>query len=453
MRRLAAIATVLWGAAACGQWQRVGSGPKPQPGAGVPALFDATALYRAMGLVVSGPPLPFVASLRHLGDATPDSTLVLFGLSLTNHALSFQRDRNEFVAQYRVEVDFRTDSATVRRLASDQSVRVRTFQETLRADESVIFQEFVGVPPGSYRVSVVVRDRNAAGTARQESVDTVPRFTGRTLTAPIPVYEGTGRASPSALPKLLVNPRATLPYGADSLRFYVEGYGFKHGSRVAAWVTDQGGRETWRDTLALAGTETLATARIVLPPAELTVGRAELALHPVDGAPGDETHTPFLVSFSDQWAITNFDEMISLLRYFDRQDWVTKLRQASPADRPSVWREFFKATDPVAITPENEALDEYFKRIQVANQRFREGADLGWLTDRGEVFITLGEPDEIYDFSTDIARTGARGFRWTYNSLRSTLFFIDQSGFGRFRLTPQSRAEFQRALARVRRSQ
>src|SRR2546425_9774846 len=238
-----------------------------------------------MGLVAAGPPLPFVASLRHLGDATPDSTLVLFGLSLTNHALSFQRDRNEFVAQYRVEVDFRTDRGTVRRLASDQSVRVRTFQETWRADEGVIFQEFVGVPPGSYRVSVVVRDRNAAGTARQESVDTVPRFTGRTLTAPIPVYEGTGRASPSALPKLLVNPRATLPYGADSLRFYVEGYGFKHGSRVAAWVTDQGGRETWRDTRALAGAATPATARNLLPPAGPPGGPPGLAPPPAARAP------------------------------------------------------------------------------------------------------------------------------------------------------------------------
>src|SRR5207244_9548807 len=39
--------------------------------------------------------------------------------------------------------------------------------------------------------------------------------------------------------------------------------------------------------------------------------------------------------------------------------------------RPAVWREFYKATDPVESTPENEALDGYFRRIQIANQRFR----------------------------------------------------------------------------------
>jgi len=37
--------------------------------------------------------------------------------------------------------------------------------------------------------------------------------------------------------------------------------------------------------------------------------------------------------------------------------------------------------------------------------------------------------------------------------LRLTLFFQDQTGFGRFRLTPMSRAEYQRVLSRVRRAQ
>ena len=190
-------------------------------------------------------------------------------------------------------------------------------------------------------------------------------------------------------------------------------------------------------------------------PGNLPVGEGSLevaALVPGSGAPPPQ-RAPFVVSFSDQWAITNFDEMISLLRYFDRQDWVDSLRKASVADRPSVWRRFYKATDPVPMTPENEALDQYFRRVQTANQRFQESGDPGWLTDRGEVFITLGEPDDVFDFSSDVSRSGVRGVRWTYSSLRLTLFFQDQTGFGRFRLTPMSRAEYQRVLARVRRGQ
>src|SRR5207245_562904 len=211
--------------------------------------------------------------------------------------------------------------------------------------------------------------------------------------------------------------------------------------------------EAAHSTGSLTGDERCGAAELAFAPGNLPVGEGSLevaALVPGSGAPPPQ-RAPFVVSFSDQWAITNFDEMISLLRYFDRQDWVDSLRKASVADRPSVWRRFYKATDPVPMTPENEALDQYFRRVQTANQRFQESGDPGWLTDRGEVFITLGEPDDVFDFSSDVSRSGVRGVRWTYSSLRLTLFFQDQTGFGRFRLTPMSRAEYQRVLARVRR--
>jgi hypothetical protein len=46
-----------------------------------------------------------------------------------------------------------------------------------------------------------------------------------------------------------------------------------------------------------------------------------------------------------------------------------------------------------------------------------------------------------------VDRSGLRVLRWTYTQERLVLFFEDQNGFGRFRLTPSSRAEYQRVLA------
>jgi GWxTD domain-containing protein len=181
------------------------------------------------------------------------------------------------------------------------------------------------------------------------------------------------------------------------------------------------------------------------------VGAAELEALP--GGGGDTTRTRFLVSFSNQWVITNFDEMMSLLRYFDRQDWVDSLRRAAPERRPDVWRAFWKATDPVTLTPENEALDDYFRRVQQANIRFQDEGGPGWLTERGEVFISLGEPDETIDLSSGgLDRNGVRVLKWTYAAARLVLYFQDQTGFSRYRLTPTSRADYQRALMRLRQS-
>jgi len=439
----------------CGSWQRVGS-PERVPGAGttLPRLFDASSVYRSMGFLVGGAALPFVASVRYLGGPTPDSTLALFSVSLTNNSLTFQRRGNEFVAEYRIEAAFRTDSGSavpVRQLGRDEQIRVRSFQETLRTDESVIFQQFVTLPPGKYRVFVMVRDRNGPAFARAERVDTAPRFAagGTTLAQPLAVYSTEGRAQRSELPKLLANPRSTLPYGGDSIRFYVESYDQAE-SRIIARFVDAGDRELWRDTLRLKGGADVATTTLVLAPSKLPVGQADLETF----APGgrDTMRAHFLVSFSNQWVITNFDEMVSLLRYFDRQDWVDSLRRAPQEQRPDMWHQFWGATDPVPITPENEALDEYFRQVQQANIRFQDEGQPGWMTDRGEVFITLGEADEILDMSSGLDRSGLRAIRWTYTNLRLVLYFQDQTGFGRFRLTPTSRAEYQRVLGRVRRS-
>ena len=451
IRRAAAVAALVFVGNGCGPWQRVGSSDAPAPGTTMPRLFDATSTYRSMGFLATAGPLPFVASIRYLRGPTPDSTLALFSLSLANSAITFQRAGTEFVAEYRVEALFRVDSGLVplRRVARDEQVRVRRFQETLRADESVIFQQFVTLPPGPFTVSVMVRDRNGPAFARSERVDTAPNLWRRPgLTRPIPIYEGTGRTETTTLPALLANPRATLPYGTDTLRFYVEGYGLA--GRIVARVVDGADHELWRDTVTLRGDNALAAATIKVAPERLPVGQAEIETVPAGG--GDTTRTRILISFSNQWVITNFDEMVSLLRYFDGQIWVDSLRKAAPERRSAVWQEFWKASDPVEITPENEALDDYFRRVRLANARFSDEGEPGWLTDRGEVFITIGEPDEVFDMSNGMDRSGLRAIRWTYTNLRLVLYFQDQSGFNHFRLTPTSRAEYMRVLSRVRRS-
>ena len=66
------VAFLLCGAAGCSSAPRSTAGPRPDPGA-VATLFDAGSVYGSMGLLVGGPSLPFVATLRYFADAVPDS--------------------------------------------------------------------------------------------------------------------------------------------------------------------------------------------------------------------------------------------------------------------------------------------------------------------------------------------------------------------------------------------
>jgi GWxTD domain-containing protein len=166
------------------------------------------------------------------------------------------------------------------------------------------------------------------------------------------------------------------------------------------------------------------------------------------GTANREKENHALVSFSGNWVVTNFDDLLALLVYFGEDSRLATMRDASPEARLDLWRDFFKATDPIQTTPENEALDAYFARLAIANQQFRDEGIPGWRTDRGEVFVVLGMPDEVYNAT---ATQQGRYLHWTYHGLRVRLTFEDPTGFGRYRLTPDSRGEFERVRMRVER--
>src|SRR5207302_9442472 len=138
------------------------------------------------------------------------------GLCHSDLVLTLQRDGNVLTSLYHVEIIFRAGTGGVRQFARDETVRVQSLQEMQRGEESVIYQQFIGVPPGIYKVMVTVRDRSGPAASHQDRTDTVPRFAGQGTSAPLAVYRAPGRTRASDVPKLLVNPRATVAYGADT---------------------------------------------------------------------------------------------------------------------------------------------------------------------------------------------------------------------------------------------
>jgi hypothetical protein len=94
-------------------------------------------------------------------------------------------------------------------------------------------------------------------------------------------------------------------------------------------------------------------------------------------------------------------------------------------------------------------LRDYFGRIAQANAQFREEGSHGWMTDRGRVFVTLGRPDQI--FEPNVADLSQRGRTqiWDYREHRLQLLFHDQTGFGRWRMTPSSELEFEGVMRRI----
>jgi GWxTD domain-containing protein len=168
--------------------------------------------------------------------------------------------------------------------------------------------------------------------------------------------------------------------------------------------------------------------------------------HP--GSP-DTLRIPIFVAFGEELPVATFTQMLDYLRYYVSAQRLQAMRDAAPEARAGLWAAFLRDTDPVPQTPSHEGLRDYFSRIAQANIRFREEGSAGWLTDRGRVAVALGQPDQIFD--SPIGDIGQRGRRlvWEYRDHRLHVEFVDQTGFGRWRMTLASESEFEAVVRRV----
>ncbi len=92
--------------------------------------------------------------------------------------------------------------------------------------------------------------------------------------------------------------------------------------------------------------------------------------------------------------------------------------------------DFWRKRDRTPDTPRNEYMQEYFKRLDYVNKRFRTKTKEGYLTDRGRVYLLYGEPDEIdrYPYTLNTKPYEL----WYYHSIEGGVVFVfgDLTGVG-----------------------
>jgi GWxTD domain-containing protein len=236
-------------------------------------------------------------------------------------------------------------------------------------------------------------------------------------------------------------------FGVDSmLPVYLEASGPEAPERVSARIIGEGNQTLWESSIELPRRGDVRSVTIALPVAKMGVGLSTLAVTGIGTR--DTVQTRLMVSLGDDLPIASFQEMLGYLRYYTTPERLKVLRDAAPDQRAALWADFLRSTDPLPGTPEHEGLRDYFQRIRVANQRFRDDAQVGWMSDRGAAYLGLGDPDNVYDQGFNDGSMRARQQIWEYREYRLQLVFQDQTGFGRWRLPPNQMADLQNAIRR-----
>jgi GWxTD domain-containing protein len=142
-------------------------------------------------------------------------------------------------------------------------------------------------------------------------------------------------------------------------------------------------------------------------------------------------------TFYSRWVglpatVDNIDGAIDQLIYIANPDEIDHMEDGKDEEEKSKrFLEYWKSKDPSPGNDENEVFQEYFGRVNFANEQFSHYRE-GWQTDRGMVFIILGPPNNVdrHPFEYD-----SKPYEiWEYYEINRSFTFLDETGFGDYRL-------------------
>ena len=141
--------------------------------------------------------------------------------------------------------------------------------------------------------------------------------------------------------------------------------------------------------------------------------------------------------FQIEWSIlsflkTDYLKAVEQLRYIASPEEMDELKKAKGEERLKKWTEFWKSKDPTPDTPENELMNEYFRRIKYANLNFSVSNKKGHLTDMGRVYVIYGHPDEVERYPFEMDKKPS--VTWYYYKNNIEVLFVDETGTGEYEL-------------------
>ena len=129
--------------------------------------------------------------------------------------------------------------------------------------------------------------------------------------------------------------------------------------------------------------------------------------------------------------VEDLDVAIEQIRYIASSKTYRKMVKAKSEKKERLFREFWDSKDPSPGTSKNELMNEYYMRINLANEKFGSFQD-GWKTSMGMIYVLFGMPDDIQ--YTPYGLDGRAYQRWHYYKVSRSFLFVDRNGFGDYEL-------------------
>ena len=321
-----------------------------------------------------------------------------------------------------------------------EKIDAHDFDQTISKNNyNLSFKSFYLIP-GKYFIRTVVEDEDSRKSFNSENTYIVKDFSGDISISDILLINKLTLTEGSN--KILPNISRNVNVGKDGIPMFFEVYSkYPQNVDIEFQIKDNEEKVVYKDNLDKfldsGRTQIIDTIKIDTTK-NISIGLGKYILNVTVSDSTKKNSVSTNKVFISRWVgvpsiINDLDKAISQLMYIASPSQLSYIKQASDQkEKISRYLEFWKKKDPTPNTEENEIFNEYYRRVAYANANFSQYVE-GWRSDRGMVFILLGSPNNVDRHPFDLESKPYEV--WYYYDLNRSYVFVDETGFGDYRLT------------------
>lgn len=378
----------------------------------------------------------FYVDVVNFKSNTPGKTKVDFFVEVPYSEIQFRKRNEAFYASYNVTLTFMDKSKE--NILSERTwreqVNEKDFDRTITRSNFNLSYRSYDFAPGEYFFKCTLEDLDSRRSSSREFPFKVIEIND-TLGLSDPVLISDIRKSESG-ESIVPNVSRFLTNKIDSLQFYFDVYSNRDRQIFLEYVLDDMQADKITKTLdpqkVKKGSNTiyhtLRNLNLKLGSYSLSVILKDDNMKEINSR--EKKFYSKIVGMPS--SITDLDKAIEELLYIasaEERNYIEEGKDYN--EKLDRFIEFWNKKKPNSRIEENPILNEYYRRIDYANANFK-GLGSGWRSDMGMIYVTFGPPSNVerHPFDSD-----SKPYEiWDYNDLNRSFVFVDNTGFGDYRL-------------------
>ncbi len=346
--------------------------------------------------------------------------------------------KNTFISKFDLNIDVKDKSGNIiyNNVSKEEVSTQQTGQEYLSQNSQILTRNMF-LPPGEYDVYVSVYEQGTKNKTEKERSIKVEDYS----TAPLSISDVmiVSRLSSNDGKKTITPDVGRNVAAIDT--FYLFYYIYKNNDDekidVNCRILDPEKKEVYVKNETIDVTNGLAFQNQVfmaVPTSDLGYGKYTIEIKAASSNYDYSTDSYFdNVAIDFPLPMKDIDILVEQLQYIAKGDEMDYIRDGkTDQEKQKRLLDFWKKKDPSPNTKRNEVMQEYYRRVNAANKFFGNVYSAGWRTDMGMVYIIFGEPNNIerHPYEMDSKPYEV----WDYYKDNKQFVFIDNTGFGDYRL-------------------